>query len=306
LYKNNQLINLSNQITTTTTIYFKMYANNNNNNNKRPFCKVCADAGKTDTAHYVRLTPDPKSPVVCPTLLALECRYCFKLGHTVKYCALAKKNNKLKMNLKINLKINRDSVTTTNNTTTQDKPPTNSKFAALLEEEQEQEQELELEQEQENNHTTSTTTQINNTWASIAKAKPKTKPKTTTTTVQPVDNYQYYRHCEDYSRSPNLGEWLSEPDEQQQQQQQEIQLTLADKYGDRLYEILYEYFKNEFHRERTGKVVGMLIESSSEQELEECMTNPIYLEDRADEAWALLREFDPPVSTIYRAEVEDW
>jgi hypothetical protein len=302
LYKNNQLINLRNQITTTTT-NFKMNAtynnNNNNNNNKKPFCKVCADAGKTDTAHYVRLNPDPKSPVVCPTLLALECRYCFKFGHTVKYCAVAKKNNKLRINLKINLKINRDSVTTTNNTTTQDKPPTNSKFAALLEQELEQEQELELEQD--NTPTTSTTTLINNTWASIAKAKPTPKTKTTPTTVQPVDNYQYHCYSEDYSRSPNLGEWLSESDEQQEEQ-----LTVGDKYGDRLYDILYDYFKNEFHRERTGKVVGMLLECS-EQELAEFMNNRLYLEERADEAWALLREDDPPAKGhFYLTEVEDW
>uniref|UniRef100_A0A6C0I7S6 Nanos-type domain-containing protein n=1 Tax=viral metagenome TaxID=1070528 RepID=A0A6C0I7S6_9ZZZZ len=67
---------------------------NNNNNAKKPFCKVCADAGKTDTAHYVRATPDPNSAVVCPTLKALECRYCYKNGHTVKYCPVLKKNNK--------------------------------------------------------------------------------------------------------------------------------------------------------------------------------------------------------------------
>ena len=67
---------------------------NSNNNAKKPFCKVCADAGKTDTAHYVRATPDPNSAVVCPTLKALECRYCFKNGHTVKYCTVLKQNNK--------------------------------------------------------------------------------------------------------------------------------------------------------------------------------------------------------------------
>jgi len=68
----------------------------NNKNNVKPFCKVCFDAGKTDTAHFVRKTPDPKSPVVCPTLLALQCRYCDQAGHTVKYCAVLKKNNKEK------------------------------------------------------------------------------------------------------------------------------------------------------------------------------------------------------------------
>lgn len=63
---------------------------NNNANSRKPFCKVCADAGKTDTAHFPRKTPDPNSEVVCPTLLALECRYCFKNGHTVKYCVVLK------------------------------------------------------------------------------------------------------------------------------------------------------------------------------------------------------------------------
>ena len=301
MYKNNQLIYLSNQNTTTITINFKMNATYNNNNNKKPFCKVCADAGKTDNAHYVRLTPDPKSPVVCPTLLALECRYCFKFGHTVKYCILAKKNNKLRLNLNINLKINRDRVTTNNTTTVvQDKPPTNSKFAALLEQE-----------EEDNNNTpttsidtTSTTTQINNTWASIAKAKPTPKTIITPTTVQPVDNYQYHCYSEDYSRTPNIAAWLSEPVEQEEQQEE--QLTVEDKYGDRLYDILYDYFKNEVHRERTGKVVGILLECS-EEELAEFMNNRLYLEERAEEAWELLRQNDTPAKEhLYLTEVDDW
>ena len=66
---------------------------NNNVNSRKPFCKVCADAGKTDTAHFPRKTPDPNSEVVCPTLKALECRYCFKNGHTVKYCTVLKERN---------------------------------------------------------------------------------------------------------------------------------------------------------------------------------------------------------------------
>ena len=53
------------------------------------FCNVCFDAGKTEseyTSHYVRASKEPNAKVVCPTLLALECNYCFKKGHTVKYC----------------------------------------------------------------------------------------------------------------------------------------------------------------------------------------------------------------------------
>ena len=64
-----------------------------NTNSRKPFCKVCADAGKTDTAHFPRKTADPNSEVVCPTLLSLECRYCFKNGHTVKYCTVLKERN---------------------------------------------------------------------------------------------------------------------------------------------------------------------------------------------------------------------
>jgi hypothetical protein len=67
--------------------------NNSAVNSRKPFCKVCADAGKTDTAHFPRKTPDPNSEVVCPTLLALECRYCLKNGHTVKYCTVLKERN---------------------------------------------------------------------------------------------------------------------------------------------------------------------------------------------------------------------
>ena len=65
------------------------------NYKNKPFCKVCFDAGKTDTAHFIRSSPDPKSHVICPTLLAIQCRYCSLTGHTVKYCpALNNNNNK--------------------------------------------------------------------------------------------------------------------------------------------------------------------------------------------------------------------
>jgi hypothetical protein len=60
----------------------------------KKFCKVCQDAGKPEseyTSHNVRETKDPNSKILCPTLLALECRNCFKKGHTVKYCSLLKK-----------------------------------------------------------------------------------------------------------------------------------------------------------------------------------------------------------------------
>jgi hypothetical protein len=55
----------------------------------KPFCKVCYDTGKTVemySSHFVRENRDPNSRILCPTLLALECRYCFIRGHTVSKC----------------------------------------------------------------------------------------------------------------------------------------------------------------------------------------------------------------------------
>ena len=66
---------------------------------KKPFCKVCQDAGKPEseyTSHFVRTLPDinGKSIVTCPVLNATECRYCCQLGHTTKFCPVLEKNEK--------------------------------------------------------------------------------------------------------------------------------------------------------------------------------------------------------------------
>jgi hypothetical protein len=77
--------------------------NNNKTNNNvalQPFCKVCQDSGKPENvfkSHFTRETPDPNSRVVCPTLLSMECRFCYKSGHTVKYCKLAKNANNVRL-----------------------------------------------------------------------------------------------------------------------------------------------------------------------------------------------------------------
>ena len=70
-----------------------------NNNSKKPYCKVCHDAGKSEreyTNHCVK-TYDIKvgaMKVTCPTLLSLECRYCGKNGHTVKFCLVLEETKK--------------------------------------------------------------------------------------------------------------------------------------------------------------------------------------------------------------------
>lgn len=63
---------------------------------KKPFCKVCCDAGRSEkdyTSHFVK---DRSGEVTCPTLLSQECRYCFQPGHTVKFCAVLKKREQEK------------------------------------------------------------------------------------------------------------------------------------------------------------------------------------------------------------------
>jgi hypothetical protein len=66
---------------------------------KKPYCKVCHDAGKDEkiyTSHYVRSDPSPNGKIICPTLLAILCTYCFKQGHTSSYCPeVAKKKKEL-------------------------------------------------------------------------------------------------------------------------------------------------------------------------------------------------------------------
>ena len=64
---------------------------------KKPFCKVCLDAGKPEdvyTSHWVK---DLSGKTICPTLLNTECRFCYKLGHTTKFCKEIERMNKEKV-----------------------------------------------------------------------------------------------------------------------------------------------------------------------------------------------------------------
>lgn len=66
------------------------------NNVKKPYCKVCQDAGKPESEYTSHWVKDLSGKTTCPTLLSTECRYCFKLGHTAKFCDVLAKNNKEK------------------------------------------------------------------------------------------------------------------------------------------------------------------------------------------------------------------
>ena len=69
-----------------------MSSNNNNtssSSNTKSFCKVCKDAGCSEsdyTSHFVKDQPGPNGKVVCPTLLNQSCRICNQTGHTSSYC----------------------------------------------------------------------------------------------------------------------------------------------------------------------------------------------------------------------------
>jgi len=76
-----------------------MSRNNNRNNHrnnleqtvKKPFCKVCFDAGKPEKLYASHCVRNPKyvNVVVCPTLLAQACLTCGKKGHMSSRCANA-------------------------------------------------------------------------------------------------------------------------------------------------------------------------------------------------------------------------
>ena len=76
------------------------FKNNSRNNSKKPYCKVCHDAGKSEsiyTSHCVKTynINTGKTDTTCPTLNALECRYCYNTGHTVKFCPVLEANKKM-------------------------------------------------------------------------------------------------------------------------------------------------------------------------------------------------------------------
>jgi hypothetical protein len=66
-------------------------------NASKHYCKVCHDSGKPESeyrSHSTRETRDPNSRITCPLLLAIECRFCHKSGHTVKYCPALKEKKR--------------------------------------------------------------------------------------------------------------------------------------------------------------------------------------------------------------------
>ena len=65
---------------------------------RKPLCKVCKDAGNLESVYSSHYVKDRSGRVTCPTLLRQECRYCFKSGHTVKFCPALKEKQEIERN----------------------------------------------------------------------------------------------------------------------------------------------------------------------------------------------------------------
>jgi hypothetical protein len=102
---------------------------------KKPYCKVCHDAGKPESEYANHWVKDLNGKTTCPTLLNTECRYCFKRGHTAKFCSALPKNNNNNNN---NKQITQKRPTTIMKKPVFQKKPTNG-FAVLCNDDDEEE-----------------------------------------------------------------------------------------------------------------------------------------------------------------------
>jgi len=247
----------------------------NYNNKPKPFCKVCFDAGKTDTAHFVRSSPDPKSKVTCPTLLALECRYCAQVGHTVKYCTVLKKNNK-----------DKDRQTRVVAAPPPPPPPikNNNMFAALEQDSDDENDVRQLHTEQLNNSNAqlnNSNAQLNNTWAHIA-AKPPAIQYTVSDDI----------HLQQQNQIQAQAHYL-----QQQVIQYEIQ---HNEYGEQLYARIAAK-----HRLQAGKIVGILLDLEHEQ-LEQFLHDSDLLDANVAECITILDAIEHKLDTTTSSTLSAW
>jgi Nanos RNA binding domain len=79
-----------------------MSRNFKNVSTKKPYCKFCHDIGKSEQEYTNHWVKDQTGKIVCPTLLSTECRFCFKMGHTTKFCDVLANQNKQKNRVQYN------------------------------------------------------------------------------------------------------------------------------------------------------------------------------------------------------------
>ena len=253
-----------------------------NNNQKKPFCKVCFDAKKPEseyTSHYVRSRPDQNGNtiVTCPILSATECRYCYKFGHTIKFCNVLeekkKKDNKDKSvairnqkaaerNAVVPVSLKRDNATYA------------GKFASLYDEEEEVVKPNVLVANNDfptlNKKEVKFEATSNSNWASVAAkpAAPVEKPVAKPATVQKAQ-----------ARS-----WADESDSDDEK----VLNTLPsqNEVGEELYwQVIRFYPENE-----AGKITAVILESFEIDEVLSLIANTNSMREIADEISQAIHE----------------
>ena len=115
------------------------------NTEQKKFCKVCFDAGKSETeytSHFVRASPEPTAKVVCPTLLQAECGYCHEIGHTPSCCSTLKAHQKAKKRQEYELQKEKSEATKSVSKASKAKQVSLGGFAALMEDDSDSETEF--------------------------------------------------------------------------------------------------------------------------------------------------------------------
>jgi hypothetical protein len=158
-----------------------MYATKRNQPSKmikqqKPFCKVCMNAGKTEqeyTSHFTRASPDANAPITCPTILAIECRYCKGQGHTPKYCPVLKEKEKQTERRERAMRVERENMIKMQQAAKRAEKKEKNSFAALM---SDSEDESDTEEEE--------YVPVSTKWAEVAAAAPKPLPEKKTIDMQ--------------------------------------------------------------------------------------------------------------------------
>ena len=270
-----------------------------NNSQKKPFCKVCFDARKPEseyTSHYVRSQPDSngKTIVTCPVLNATECRYCFKFGHTTKFCNVLeekkKKDNRDK-SVAIRAQKAADRAATEVRVVASARSPLTykGKFAGL----EDIEEVVEKFVADEPNDALFPSLQKktvqfvdekpSSNWAAIA-SKPAPKP-----VPKPAP------------KALATKSWADESDSDDEQNDADQYLNKQNEYGENVYAQVSQYYSEE----KAGRITAIILESYDLDEVFKLIANPVSLREIADEANAVSFPNRTPVGRAI-AEDDNW
>ena len=270
-----------------------------NNSQKKPFCKVCFDARKPEseyTSHYVRSQPDSngKTIVTCPVLNATECRYCFKFGHTTKFCNVLeekKKKDNREKSVAIRAQKAADRAATEVRVVASARSPITykGKFAAL----DDIEEVVEKFVADEPNDALFPSLQKKtvkfvdekpaSNWAAIA-SKPAPKPA-----AKPAP------------KALATKSWADESDSDDEQNDADQYLNKQNEYGENVYAQVSQYYSED----KAGRITAIILESYDLDEVFKLIANPASLREIADEANAVAFPNRTPVGRAL-AEDDNW